>query len=292
MSDDESINSDDIPSDRSSESSLDEAKEEKALSNLKTTLKLGQKSKDEDNKEIKKNTNKIYYLENNALAETEKNVQTNKFQKINFADVLKTFQGDIKNETSRANLTLAVKNFGISDKKEEINEDNKKQNNNNGEINIIKNNYNDKKEEKKLEREASYLEVGNQVSGYQKKVKSLREADVVDFTQDNSANVRHIGKQTLKEIATTGKNISKEDKKNNSEGLGIKINKILVQNNCISDEAILEQETKELKNINPEELKRRYNELKQIKARLLQKEIENKRKAKIKSKLYHKIKKK
>ena len=291
MSDDESINSDDIPSDRSSESSLDEAKEEKALSNLKTTLKLGQKSKDEDNKEIKKNTNKIYYLENNALAETEKNVQTNKFQKINFADVLKTFQGDIKNETSRANLTLAVKNFGISDKKEEINEDNKKQNNNNGEINIIKNNYNDKKEEKKLEREASYLEVGNQVSGYQKKVKSLREADVVDFTQDNSANVRHIGKQTLKEIATTGKNISKEDKKNNSEGLGIKINKILVQNNCISDEAILEQETKELKNINPEELKRRYNELKQIKARLLQKEIENKRKAKIKSKLYHKIKK-
>ena len=291
MSDDESINSDEIPSDKSSESSLDEAKEEKALSNLKTTLKLGQKSKDEDNKEIKKNTNKIYYLENNALAETEKNVQTNKFQKINFADVLKTFQGDIKNETSRANLTLAVKNFGISDKKEEINEDNKKQNNNNGEINIIKNNYNDKKEEKKLEREASYLEVGNQVSGYQKKVKSLREADVVDFTQDNSANVRHIGKQTLKEIATTGKNISKEDKKNNSEGLGIKINKILVQNNCISDEAILEQETKELKNINPEELKRRYNELKQIKARLLQKEIENKRKAKIKSKLYHKIKK-
>ena len=64
-----------------------------------------------------------------------------------------------------------------------------------------------------------------------------------------------------------------------------KINCILVRNNCISDDKILEQETKELKNINPEELKRRYNELKKIRARLLQKEIENKRKAKIKSRI-------
>ena len=70
-----------------------------------------------------------------------------------------------------------------------------------------------------------------------------------------------------------------------------RINDILIRNNCISDDKILEQETKELKNINPEELKRRYDELKKIRVRLLQKEIENKRKAKIKSKLYHKIKK-
>ena len=295
MSDDESINSDEIPSDKSSESSIDEENEEKALSNLKTKLNLGQKSNENENnqnsQEEKKKKNKIYFLENNSLNETEKNVQTSKSQKINFSDVFKTFQGDIKNETSRANLSRAVKNFGISDKDEEANKDTNKKNNNVEEINRIKNNYKEQKEEKKLEREASYLAVGNQVSGYQERVKSLREADVVDFTQDNSRNVRHIGKQTIKEIANNGKNLSKQDKKDNKKKLELRVNQILVQNNCISDEAILAQETKELKDINPEELKRRYDELKQIRARLLQKEIENKRKAKIKSKLYHKIKK-
>ena len=55
-------------------------------------------------------------MDNNALNETEKNVQISKSQKINFLDVFKTFQGDIKNETSRANLSRAVKNFGVSEK--------------------------------------------------------------------------------------------------------------------------------------------------------------------------------
>ena len=40
MSEDESINSDEIPSDKSSDSSQDEEKEEKALSNLKSTLNI------------------------------------------------------------------------------------------------------------------------------------------------------------------------------------------------------------------------------------------------------------
>ena len=45
MSDDESINSDEIPSDKSSDSSIeDEQKEEKALSNLKQSLNLEQKN--------------------------------------------------------------------------------------------------------------------------------------------------------------------------------------------------------------------------------------------------------
>jgi hypothetical protein len=40
MSEDESINSDEIPSDKSSDSSQDEEKEEKTLSNLKSTLNI------------------------------------------------------------------------------------------------------------------------------------------------------------------------------------------------------------------------------------------------------------
>ena len=72
------------------------------------------------------------------------------------------------------------------------------------------------------------------------------------------------------------------------DDINAQIENILVENNCVSDQQVLDQEKEQLKNINPEELQRRYNELRQIKTRLFQKEIENKRKAKIKSKLYRK----
>jgi len=288
MSEDESINSDEIPSDKSSDSSQDEEKEEKALSNLKSTLNIKQKQELNPIDDSKENNNKIFFKGNTSLNETEKNVQTTKSQKINFSDVFKTFQGDIKNETSRANLSRAVKNFGIN--KEEENDGNKKLNKKE-EINRIKTNYNEQKEEKKLERETSYLAVGNDITKYQPRVKSLREADVVDFTQDDSKKVRHIGSKTLKEISASQNNMNKKDKKDQSNDMNVKIKNILINNNCISDDAVIQKETQELKNINPEELRRRYNELKQLRVRLLQKEIENKRKSKIKSKLYHKIKK-
>ena len=288
MSEDESINSDEIPSDKSSDSSQDEEKEDKALSNLKSTLNIKQKHELNPTDDSKENNNKIFFKGNTSLNETEKNVQTTKSQKINFSDVFKTFQGDIKNETSRANLSRAVKNFGIN--KEEENDGNKKLNKKE-EINRIKTNYNEQKEEKKLERETSYLTVGNDITKYQPRVKSLREADVVDFTQDDSKKVRHIGSETLKEISASQNNMNKKDKKDQSNDMNVKIKNILINNNCISDDAVIQKETQELKNINPEELRRRYNELKQLRVRLLQKEIENKRKAKIKSKLYHKIKK-
>ena len=86
MSEDESINSDEYPSDKSSDSSIDdEEKEDKALSNLKSTLNLDNnsnpKTNNQDNSEIKQKKNKIYFLENNNLNETEKNVQTTKSHK-------------------------------------------------------------------------------------------------------------------------------------------------------------------------------------------------------------------
>ena len=280
MSDDESINSDDVPSDKSSDSLNEEDNQDKALSNLKKTLNLEDKETQQIQEDKEQNNkNKIYFFENTSLKEEEKNVQTSKNQKIDFSDVFKTFQDDIKNETSRANLSRAVKNFGI---KENGKNDKK-------EVNKLRENYLQKEEDKRIERETNYLNVGKEVSKYQSRVKSLREADVVDFTQDNKKNVRHIGERTIKEIAkNTGKNKKKQNEK---DDINKQIENILVENNCVSDQQVLDREKEELKNINPEELQRRYNELRQIKTRLFQKEIENKRKAKIKSKLYHKIKK-
>ena len=133
MSDDESINSNEIPSDKSSDSSIeDEQKEEKALSNLKQSLNLEQKyiNQKPEKQENDIKGNKIYFLENTSLNETEKNVQTTKSQKINFSDVFKTFQGNIKNETSRANLSRAVKNFGISENENEYKENDDENNKN------------------------------------------------------------------------------------------------------------------------------------------------------------------
>ena len=280
MSDDESINSDDVPSDKSSDSLNEEDNQDKALSNLKKTLNLEDKETQQIQEDKEQNNkNKIYFFENTSLKEEEKNVQTSKTQKIDFSDVFKTFQNDIKNETSRANLSRAVKNFGIKEK----DKDDKK------EVNKLRENYLQKEEDKRIERETNYINVGNEVSKYQPRVKTIREADVVDFTQDNKKNVRHIGERTVKEIAkNTGKN---KKKKNEADDINAQIENILIENNCVSDQQVLDQEKEQLKNINPEELQRRYNELRQIKTRLFQKEIENKRKAKIKSKLYHKIRK-
>ena len=284
MSDDESINSDEIPSDKSSDSSNEEEKHDKALSKLKKTLNLENNNTmptKKDNED--KNNSKIYFFENTSIKEGEKNVQTTKTQKIDFSDVFRTFQGDIKNEASRSNLSRAVKNFGIKEKE--------KEGNNKKEVNKLREEYLEKEEFKRIERETSYLNVGNEISKYQPRVKAIREADVVDFTQDNKKNVRHIGSRTVKEIA---KNINVNENKKNKQikdDLNAEIEKILKENNCVCDEQILNKEKEELKNINPEELERRYKELRQIRSRLFQKEIENRRKAKIKSKLYHKIKK-
>ena len=285
MSYDESINSDEIPSDKSSESSKEEENQDKALSNLKKTLNLEEESKEQNksNNEEKNKNNKIYFFENTSIKVGEKNVQTTKNQKIDFSDVFRAFQGDIKNETSRANLSLAVKNFGI---KEKSNEKNKGK-----EINKLKENFLEKEEEKRLERETNYIKVEKEISIYQPKVKKLREADVVDFTQDDKKIVRHIGERTIKEIAKNKNMNKKKDKNKNKNDINIEIEKVLIENNCVSDQQIIDKEKEELKNINPEELERRYNELRQIRTRLFQKELENKRKAKIKSKLYHKIKK-
>lgn len=70
------------------------------------------------------------------------------------------------------------------------------------------------------------------------------------------------------------------------------IKKTLVANKYDTEEKILKKENEELLKVNPEELKKRYEEIKKMRFLLFQKEQDSKRKAKIKSKLFHKIKKK
>merc|ERR1711957_325635 len=69
-------------------------------------------------------------------------------------------------------------------------------------------------------------------------------------------------------------------------------NNILVKEKYETDEQMLKKEQEELMKVNPEELKKRYEEIKKIRFLLFKKEHTSKRKAKMKSKLYHKIKKK
>ena len=109
---------------------------------------------------------------------------------------------EIIGETANDNLSRAVKNFGIKEK----------EGNNKKEVNKLREEYLEKEEFKRIERETSYLNVGNEISKYQPRVKAIREADVVDFTQDNKKSVRHIGSRTVKEIAKNI-NINKNKKK-------------------------------------------------------------------------------
>ncbi len=66
------------------------------------------------------------------------------------------------------------------------------------------------------------------------------------------------------------------------------IKDVLVKNKYDTDAKIIDEENKKLMYVNPEELKKRYEDLKKVGHLLLQKELENIRKSKIKSKLYDK----
>ena len=225
----------------------------KALKNIKNSLEINDNQK-----------NKIFFSNNNKFEENENNIQIDENQKISFNDVMKNF-GQVENETKKANLSKAYKTYINNKEKSQIE---------------IK--FNDTKD-KEIERTQNYNLLNKEISKYQKKVKENREADIIDFTQENDKIIRKISKKTVKEIVT-GLN-----EENNFEK---KINNILINNHCDTDVKILENENNELMKIDPEESKRRYQQLKKFRALSLQKEIENQRKNRIKAKLYHKIKKK
>ena len=241
--------SNDLNNENSSESEIDTTN---ALKNMKKSLKINENSK-----------NKIYFSNNNKYEENENNIQIDENQKITLNDVLKNFS-QTENETKKANLSKAYKTYINNKEKTQVE---------------IK--FNDIKD-RVLERTENYNSLNKDISKYQKKVKENREADIIDFTQENDKIIRKISKKTVKEIA---KGIKEE---NNFEK---SINNILINNKCDTDEKILENENNELMKIDPEESKRRFLQLRRYRALALQKEIENQRKNRIKAKLYHKIKK-
>jgi U3 small nucleolar RNA-associated protein 14 len=122
----------------------------------------------------------------------------------------------------------------------------------------------------------NYDKLSKEITEYQNKVKINREADVLDFTVKN------------KKLNFTSKSLAKNSTDLNP--MEKAINEVLVKNNYMTDDKILEKENNI--NIDPNEVAKRYAELKKIKHLLFQKELKSKRVAKIKSKLYHKIKKK
>lgn len=231
-------------------------KESEAIDNVKALLNIKQSDKTDKAKTEKfLYDKKDYQIEENAKNITSKD-------KVEFNDVMKMFIPS--NETQKANISKTMATYMKNKEKNKVE---------------IK--FNDK-EDKIIERTKAYKEITRDVSKYQDKVKANREADIVDFTQMDNKTNKSITKKTAKEFA------SKFTEQNDFEK---SIKNILVKNNCESDDKILQKENEELMKISPEEMQKRYNEIKRYKALLFQKEISNRRKAKIKSKLFHKINK-
>ena len=231
-------------------------KESEAIDNVKALLNIKQSDKTDKAKTEKfLYDKKDYQIEENAKNITSKD-------KVEFNDVMKMFIPS--NETQKANISKTMATYMKNKEKNKVE---------------IK--FNDK-EDKIIERTKAYKEITKDVSKYQDKVKANREADIVDFTQMDNKTNKSITKKTAKEFA------SKFTEQNDFEK---SIKNIIVKNNCESDDKILQKENEELMKISPEEMQKRYNEIKRYKALLFQKEISNRRKAKIKSKLFHKINK-
>ena len=133
--------------------------------------------------------------------------------------------------------------------------------------------------QQRLERKVNYATNKQSAAKWLNQVKKNRESDFVDFTVEEN---RTKG-ATLASMATQF--IPKE-------GLEKEIQNALVKDGIATEKDIMEKEKKELLELDPEELKRRMKQMSKLKTLLFRQELKNKRLSKIKSKLYHKIKRK
>ncbi len=198
--------------------------------------------------------------ENNIPVSSNMQSSTNK---MSFTDVLKNFDmPSMLNETQQTKLKKTLKNFVKNKDTSKV------------EIKF------DDTEGKIIERSKNYDSLSKEVTKYQPKVKINREADVIDFTTNNQ------------NLSFTAKSLINKSSKKDMNNLEKSIQEILLKNKYDTEEKIIEEENKKLLQVNPEEVKQRYEELKKVKGLLFQQELKNKRQSKIKSKLYHKIKNK
>ncbi|EAR84778.1 Utp14p (macronuclear) [Tetrahymena thermophila SB210] len=131
--------------------------------------------------------------------------------------------------------------------------------------------------QERAERKINYKIVQDDVAKWIPIIKRAREADHLDFTQKTQDNLRINA-------------ISGDELKRNK--IAMSIEQKLQQLNLKTEKQIKAKEIELLEKLDPQEAKRRINEMNKQKMLLFQQEIKNKRVAKIKSKLYHRIKKK
>ena len=133
------------------------------------------------------------------------------------------------------------------------------------------------REQEELERKANAKIIKKDVQKWQEVIKKNRESAHLDFTQKNKEKFR---------INSTVIN------KNTGSGFEDKLNAKLKELNMSNEDEIKRAELESLKALNPDEAKKRHNEILKQRNLMFYKELRNKRLSKIKSKLYHKIKKK
>jgi len=133
--------------------------------------------------------------------------------------------------------------------------------------------------QQRLERKVNYEKNKKNAAKWLNQVKKNRESDFVDYTVDEN---RTRG-ATLASMATefVPKNSLEQD-----------IQNALVKDGMATDKDIMNKEKEELLELDPEEMKRRMYQMSKLKTLLFRQELKNKRLSKIKSKLYHKIKRK
>ena len=133
--------------------------------------------------------------------------------------------------------------------------------------------------QQRIQRKVNYDKNKQNTAKWLNQVKKNRESEYVDYTiEENRTNGA-----TLASMATEYE--PKDD-------LEQEIQKALAKDGLASEKDIIEKEQKDLLQLDPEEMMNRVKQMSKLKFILFNQELKNKRIARIKSKLYHKIKRK
>uniref|UniRef100_A0A7S3JEF0 Uncharacterized protein n=1 Tax=Euplotes harpa TaxID=151035 RepID=A0A7S3JEF0_9SPIT len=133
--------------------------------------------------------------------------------------------------------------------------------------------------QQRIQRKVNYDKNKQSTAKWLNQVKKNRESEFVDYTIEEN---RTKG-ATLASMATDFEAKDEFEKE---------IQQALVKEGLATEKDIMEKEKKELLQLDPEEMMQRLKQMSKLKFLLFNQEIKSKRLARIKSKLYHKIKRK
>ena len=138
----------------------------------------------------------------------------------------------------------------------------------------------------KIEREENYEIVKKQVGKWIPQVKHNREVDQLDFTTRDV--IGEGGGVRLNSVNQIASNLRENQA---SSKLEKQIQEELQKQGLHSEKDLKNMEFEALKHVSPDQLEQRYQQIAQMKHLLFRQEHKNRRISKIKSKLYHKLKK-